>query len=170
MTSVTFLHIFLFAFSYITLNNIIKHPLIKNDNTFNHVNDNIYQIIPKTEYSGPHDIVRIIFACAPLIYLLKMSNTSKPLEHLTVLMSFILCIKSFKKLSNSSNDHNISFSFVIASSIALVYWKIIPYTDVNIIYVYIALFAIFDLSRRNIHSSQIINDLILVHSVFYISK
>lgn len=170
MYTVTFINVFLLVTSYIVLNNVLNFKKINMSVQKVSNGDNVYKIIPKTKANDPNDLIRLCLAVAPMLYLLKKSNTSKPIEHLTVLMSFILTVKSMKRLTNTDTDNNLLFSYVIASCISLVFWKIIDYKDVNLIYLYITLFAIFELSRRNINSSQIINDLILVHSVFFFTK
>lgn len=170
MHTVTFFNVFLFVASYVVLNNVlnIKQMTMSVNKISNE--DNVQKIIPKTIPNDPNDLVRLSMAVAPIIFLLNKSNTSKPVEHLTVLLSFILSVKSLKRLTNTDTDDNLIFSFVVASCISLVFWKIIEYKDANLIYIYICLFAIFELSRRNINSSQIINDLILVHSLFFFTK
>jgi hypothetical protein len=143
---------------------------LKNKNVKCVTKDVMYNVIPESEHIKGYDLTKICLMFAPLILLIKKSNSSVPLEHLTSLFSYITFIHLLKTTSTDLPCENLSMSFVISSCIILLYWNIVNKNDIYSTYFYVLLYAIFELSRRNTTTANIINDLLITHFVFYLTK
>ena len=143
---------------------------LKNKNKKCATKDVMYKVIPKSENGKGYDLTKLCLMFAPLILLIKKSNSPIPLEHLTSLFSYIIFIHLLKTTSTDLPCENLSVSFVISTCILLLYWNVVNQNDIYSTYFYILLYSIFELSRRNTTTSNIINDLLITHFMFYLSK
>jgi len=163
MNNLTYFHIIFIFFGIYIINNSKKSAKYI-------VNDVTYKVIPKSENKKGYDLTKLCLMFAPLILLIKRSNSSFPLEHLSSLFSYILFIHLLKTKSTDLPPENLSNSFVISTCILLLYWNIVNKNEIYSTYFYIILYGIFELSRRNITTSNLINDILITHFVFYLTK
>lgn len=128
----------------------------------------IYKLIPKTNVAQL-DIPHIILLILPFIFILFKSNNINPLKHIIILYTYIQCINSIKN-TLSKNVSNSTYPLILTFYLIIVYWKLIDNNKLIYLYGYITLFVIFQISRRYIELHQIINDYLISHFIFYITK
>lgn len=151
MHELSILHIFLILFTIFVSCNFPK--------------TNMKKTINDIDYS------QLIFLFSPLILLILKSEHTKPLEHLIILYSYMLSINTLKnKLDNNACESNLTFPFIISICLILIYWRLVKYDQIIFVYIYILIFLLYEFNKKYINFNQIINDLLITHFIFQLTK
>ena len=125
----------------------------------------------KTKLTKNIDYSHCILIFSPLILVLFKSQNTKPLQHLIVLYSYMLSINTTKnKIDNEICESNISYPFIISACLILIFWRLINPDQIILIYLYILIFLIYEYKKNYITLNQGINDLLITHFIFQLTK
>lgn len=140
------------------------------NNKNNHISterDILHDIIPKSNFDFTFDYSRIVLSLIPMIVLFLNKKSISIANQMLMIYAYIISLNALKTVLNTSHTFNIVFPFIVTNCLLLIYWNVSSpvYT-----YLYILICSVFELSRRYTNSTHLINDLLLIHSIFYFTK
>lgn len=128
--------------------------------------DKIHKLLPRIPNIKIHMILICLF---PFIMIASKLN-SRFFESYVSFIVIIMGYRCFQYILDTSNHVDLFFPSVVLFCVLLLHQKMVSLENVNIIYVYITILGIIRLMTHETSTVQLLNDFVIVHSIFYVLK
>lgn len=145
-------------------------PVIFTLINFNNTKLDILQsVIPK------HDMNNMYYMLLSIIPIILLRNASlKHIEHLIILLCMSTGLKALHTqiTPNDSHNHDYFFILTVACILISINYSLIPRTStfVYLLYVYMFSYALIQISLRKKTTSNLLQDFMITHFIFFFSK
>lgn len=129
--------------------------------------DLLQDTIPESKCDGEFDYSRMILTLIPMFILFLNMKSISNMNQMLMIYAYIISLNALKNILNNSHNFNIVYPLIVTNCLLLIYWNI---TGPIYTYLYLLTCSIFELSRRYMNSTQLIDDLLYIHGIFYFTK